>query len=72
VHYADEGLARGEAGGHLLPERLLLHPGDEVAHHRQRDVGFQQRHTHLAQRFLDVGIGETRFAADRLDDARER
>ena len=38
---------------------------------RQRDVGLEQREPHLAQRVLDVGVGEARLAAQRLDDARQ-
>ena len=40
-------------------------------HHRQRDVGVEEREAHLAQRLLDVVFGEARVAADRLDDLGE-
>ena len=71
MHDADQRLSRREAADHFRAHRLFLHCGDEILHHRQRHVGLEQRDAHLAQRFLDVGFGEARFAADRLDDARE-
>jgi hypothetical protein len=71
VHHADQRLAGREAADHFLAERLRAHRVDEVLHHRQRDVGLQQRDAHFAQRVLHVRLGEARFAADRLDDLRE-
>jgi hypothetical protein len=53
----------------LLAERLLLDGGDELAHHRQRNVRLQQRNADLAQHLLGVGFRQPRFAAHRLDDA---
>ena len=50
------------------PSALRAHRVDEMLHHRQRDVGLEQRDAHFAQRVLDVGLGEARLAADRLDD----
>ena len=69
VHHADHRLAGGEAADHLLAERALLDVRDEFLDHRQRDVGLEQRHAHFAQRFLHVGFGQARLAAQRLDDA---
>jgi fused signal recognition particle receptor len=68
---ADQRLAGREAADHFRAERLRAHRVDEVLHHRQRDVGLEQRDAHFAQRVLDVRFGEARFAADRLDDLRE-
>jgi len=34
LHDAHQGLARLERAQHLLPQRLILHPRHEVAHHR--------------------------------------
>jgi hypothetical protein len=54
----DDHLARvidfvtADAGG------LVLHPLDEIARNRQRDVGFEQRHAHFAQRGHHVGFGQ--------------
>jgi hypothetical protein len=68
VHHADELLAGGEAGEHLLAHGLFLHPGDEVAHHGQGHVGLQQGHAYLAQGVLDIGFGQAALAAQILDD----
>ena len=53
------------------PTRLVAHGGDEVLDDRQRDVGLEQREAHFAQRVLDVGVGQPRFAAQLLHDAAE-
>ena len=45
------------------PTALSRTRGDEVLDDRQRDVGLEQREAHLAQRVLDVGVGEARLAA---------
>jgi hypothetical protein len=44
---------------------------DEVAHHRQAHVGFEQGHAHLAQHLLDVVFGDAGLAAHLLDEAGE-
>ena len=69
VDHADQRLPRRQAADDLLPERALLDVRDEILDHRQRDVGFEQRHAHFAQRVLNVGFGEPRLPAQRLDDA---
>ena len=69
VHDAHQGLTRCQAGQHFLAERLFADAGDQVAHHRQRDIGLEQRDADLAQHFLGVGLGETGLAAQGLDDA---
>jgi hypothetical protein len=71
VHHAHQRLPRREAADHLRAERLFLHCGNEVAHHWQRNIGLEQRDTHLAQRLLDIGLGQTRLATNRLDDSCE-
>ena len=48
---------------------LDLHLGDEVLHHRQRDVGFQQRHAHFAQGSLDVRFTERAAPGELVEDA---
>ena len=68
VDDADERLAGRERAAHLGAEGAVLDAGDEVAHHRQRDVGFEERHAHLAQHVLDVLVGDARRAAHRLDE----
>ena len=71
VDDADQRLARRERAHHLGAERLVLDAGDEVAHHRQRDVGLEQGHAHFAQHVLDVVFGDAGLAAHRLDEAAE-
>jgi ABC-type uncharacterized transport system permease subunit len=51
------------------PTAFSLTRGDEVLDHRQRDVGFEQGHAHLAQGVGDVGLGQACFTAQRLHDA---
>ncbi len=67
---ADQGLPRRQRSDDLLADRLLLDDRDEIADHRQRDVGFEQREPNFAQRVLDVVVGEAGLAAQFLDDLR--
>ena len=69
VDDADQGLAGRQRAGDFGAEGLILDAGDEVAHDRQRDVGLEQGHAHLAQHVLDVVLGNAGLAAHRLDDA---
>ena len=71
VHDAHQRLARRQRADHVLAQRLVLDAGDEVAHHRQRHVGLEQRHAHLAQHVLHVAFGNAGFAAHRLHEARQ-
>ena len=63
----DDLLAGGDRGQHLGPDRALAHLGDEVAHHRQRHVGIQQRQADLAQRLGDIGLGQRTAAAQPVE-----
>jgi hypothetical protein len=49
----------------------LLHPANEIARHGQRDIGFQQRHAHLAQGGLDVVLAQRALLGQPVEDARE-
>ena len=40
---------------HFGPDRLFLHPRDEILHHRQRHIGFQERDAHFAHGLDHVG-----------------
>ncbi len=51
-------LAGGDALEHALADGLLAHRGEEVADHRQGDIGLEQGHAHLAQRRIDIGLGQ--------------
>ena len=54
----DHHLAGRDAPQHLLADRALADPGDEVLDHRQRDVGLEQRDADVAQRRLDVALAQ--------------
>ena len=62
----DDLLGRVEGGRHLCTLGALLDLGDEPADHRQRDVGFEQRQADLAGGPVDVGVGQSAFAAQIL------
>ena len=61
-------LAGRDAPDHLLADRALAHPGDEVLDHRQRDVGLEQRDADLAHRLADVGLAQRAAAAQAVED----
>jgi len=63
---AHQGLARGQGAQHLMTHGLVLDAGDKVPHHRQGDVRFEQRHAHLAQHVLHVGLGDAGLAPELL------
>ena len=67
----DQRLAGRQRTHDFLAKRLVLHAGDEVAHHGQRDVGFQQCHAHFTQHVLDVAFGDAGLAAHLLDQPRQ-
>ena len=67
VHQLDDGLSRRETAQHFLSDGLGAHVLDERLHHRQRHVRFEQRHAHLAQGVTDIGLGETRLAAQAFE-----
>ena len=51
----DDHLAGRDRAHDLLADRFETHGGDEILHHLQGDVGFEQRQTHFTQRRIDVG-----------------
>jgi hypothetical protein len=63
----DHLLAGRDRGQHLRAHRTLAHLGDEVAHHRQRHIGVQQRQPHFAQRLGDIGLGQRAAAAQAIE-----
>jgi hypothetical protein len=67
VHDAHQRLAGVERARHFLAQRLVLHAGYEVAHHGQRHVRLEQRHSHFAQHVLHVGFGDAGLASHGLD-----
>jgi len=69
VHDRHQHLAGVQRADHLLAQRLLLDPRDEVAHDGQGHVGLEQGHAHLAQHVLHIAVGDAGLAAHRLDEA---
>lgn len=59
----DDLLRRVERTGDLGALGPLLDPADEVPDHRQRDVGLEQRQPDLARGGVDIGVGQSAFAA---------
>src|SRR5205823_5504509 len=49
----------------------LAHRGDEIAHDRQRDIGFEQGDADLAQRRRDVVLAERAAAPQPVEDVVE-
>ena len=68
VNYTDQRLAGGERADDFLADGFFLDAGDEFLHHRQGDVGFEQRHAHFAQHLGNIIFAQARLAAQRLDD----
>ena len=58
VHDLDHHLAGRHRADDVGADRLGPHLVDELADHRERDVGLEQRRAHLAQRRVDIGLGE--------------
>ena len=69
VDDAHQRLAGRQALVELLADDLGAHRLDERLDDRQRHVGFEQRHAHLAQRVCDVLVGQAPAAAQAFDDA---
>ena len=51
------------------PTALGLHLVGEGAHHVERDVGFEQRAAHLAQRGVDVGLRQRAAPGEPVENA---
>ena len=69
AHDAEHGLVRREAPEHVLADRALAHPLQELLHHLEVDVGLEQRETDLAQRNVDVGRRERTAAPEGAEHA---
>ena len=68
VHDLDDHLPRRHRAHHLLADRLLAHAVDEVAHHRQRDIGFEQGDADLAHRGRDIVLAQRALPAQPVED----
>ena len=69
AHHLDQGLARGQRLQHFLADRTHLDALDQGLHHRQRNVGLEQRDAHFAGRLADVLLGQAAAATQALDGA---
>ena len=67
----DDLLRGGDGANHLLPHGAFLHARNKVPHHRQRDISFQQRHAHFAQRFGHIGFVQRATAAQPIKNTVE-
>ncbi len=68
MHDLDQHLPGREAPGQLGADRAFLYLFDELAYHRQRHIGFQQRHANFPQGILDIVIGQATLAAHAVED----
>ena len=65
----DDLLPRRDRAQHVLADRLFGRLVDELARDRQRHVGFEQRHAHLAHRLTHVRLGQRAAPAQPVEDA---
>ena len=71
VHDLDDLLAGGEALGHFRADGPLLDPGEEGFHDDQVHIGLEKGQADLAQRFIDVALGQAALAAQTVEGAGE-
>ena len=71
VHDLHHHLARRHRLDDLDADGLALHLVDEGAHHVERDVGLEQRAAHLAQRRVDVLLGQRTAPRQAVENAAE-
>ena len=60
-------LARREAGKDLLPHGPGLHPADELLHHLEIHIGFEERQANFPQGLFYVVFLENAPAAELLE-----
>ena len=65
----DDHLARRDRADDVLADGLLGDLVDEIARHRQRDVGLEQGDAHLAHRRAHVGLRQRAAAAELVEHA---
>ena len=66
-----ELLVGREASQNVLTDRAFADPGQEVLDDLEVDVGFEERHAHVAQGFVDIRLGDLPGAADTAKDVFE-
>src|SRR5262249_35718586 len=67
-HDLHDLLARGEALENLVPHGLLADALDEGPHDLEVDVGLEEGDPHLAERLLDVVLGQAAGASETVED----
>jgi hypothetical protein len=68
VHHLHDLLRGRQRGEDVLADRLLLDAVDEGPDHLEVDVGLQERHPNLAERLLDVLLGQAAAPAELVED----
>ena len=71
MHHAYKCLAGRQAADHFLAKRFFLDPRDKIPHHRQGNIGLQERQADLAQHVLSIGFCEACLTPHGLDDTGE-
>jgi hypothetical protein len=66
----DHLVGGADRADHRLARGLFLGLGDEIADHRQGDVGLEQGDAHLAQGLIDVLLGQHATTAETVEDPR--
>ena len=69
VDDADHLLGRGEGGEHFRAHGLLFDALDELLHHPEMHVGFEQGDADLLERLLHILRRQLSFAAQVLENA---
>ena len=64
-------LRSGDRLEDALAERALAHGRDELAHDLQVHVGLEEGDPHVAERRVEIGLGDTRAAAKPLEGGGE-
>ena len=68
MHDLHDHLAGRDRLDHLDPDGALLHLLGEGASHVERDVGFEERPPHFAQRRLDIGLRQRAAPGQPVED----
>ena len=69
VDRLDDLLAGGETAGERLATAAVAHRGHEPADHAELDVGLQEGGADLAQRLVEIGVGQPAAAPQATGDA---
>lgn len=67
----DDHLPGRDRAEHVRADRFLRDRVDEAAHHRQRDIGLEQRDTDLAHRLAYIRLGQRPAPAQAVEDSAE-